>query len=82
MSTMQDSWREFRDAVYPHEISALQNEESHAAFIAGAAVYGELLTKLSALPEEEAITELSKLNSELKALLQARADVLKGRVKT
>jgi hypothetical protein len=77
IKTMQQWWREYRDACYPKGLSAIQNRECHQAFFAGALCAINSMNALSELPEDNAVAELSKLTAECVEICQARAFVLK-----
>jgi hypothetical protein len=77
--TMQEEWRAYRDKVYPKSMPAMQNQELHQTFFAGAAIAIQKLNELSALPEDDATSAVLKLDEEIMAVLQARANQLLAR---
>jgi hypothetical protein len=58
--TLQEEWRQYRDAVYPKGTHAVQNRETHQAFFAGALVAFALAQKCAELPEPEASAALGR----------------------
>lgn len=79
MSTLNDDWKGYRDAVYPTGMPARQNLECHQAFMAGALCYSQQIDAIAALPEKEAMIALSKLKNEVWEINAARMHTLKAR---
>lgn len=65
MKTMQESWVEYRDKIYPKGISGVQNRECHQAFFCGALVIADTLNEVTTLPDNEAEAALKKLIGEV-----------------
>lgn len=80
MKTLQEEWKNYRDHCYPGGIPALQSQECHQAFFAGASVILGFLDDMGKLPTKEAVAGLEKLCSEAASVLEARANVLKNGV--
>ena len=60
--TLQDKWREYRDACYPDGISGIQNREIHQAFFAGALIaFTTTDNNSKGLSDEEGAVQLGKL---------------------
>jgi hypothetical protein len=76
MTTLQSEWRTYRDKAYPKGVNAIQNQECHQAFFAGAAVALGNMSTLAELPEDEAVVELQKLFTEAMSVLQLRSQHL------
>jgi hypothetical protein len=79
IATMQEEWRNYRDAVYPKGIDGVQNRETHQAFFAGAFSAITAMNKLSELPEDQAMAALAKLQREVIEICEARMNTLKAR---
>ena len=80
MKTLQDEWREYRDAVYPKGIPANQNLELHQAFFAGALVVLNLaIQRAGELSEEGAFKQIGNLIREAEQTCSQRAYTLKNR---
>ena len=79
MKTLQEQWREYRDACYPQPLSAIQNRETHQAFIAGAFSAKCAVTEISTMPEAQAKAALQKYYREIDELLASIAHLLKNR---
>lgn len=45
MSTLSDEWKKYRDAMYPQGTTPNQNQQLHMAFMAGALVAVELVSR-------------------------------------
>lgn len=73
MKTLQDQWREYRDACYPQGISGAQNLECHQAFFAGALVVLKLaVERADGLSEEQAYKQIGDLIREAQEVCQRR----------
>lgn len=77
MKTLSDLWREYRDKVYPADISALKNRECHQAFMAGAFIALKEVEQLSVCPdteeaERDAATQIGKLIQEAEEIMRWR----------
>lgn len=79
MNTLQQRWQEYKDAVYPEPIPAIQNKECHQAFMAGAMTALAAMRTLSELPEDEAVKELEKLFQEATGFSALHAFAMKLR---
>lgn len=79
MKTLQDNWKEYRDAVYPKGVPARQNLECHQAFMAGALCFNQAMDEVAKLPEEQAMLALAKLKNEVWEINAARAHTAKAR---
>ena len=79
MKTMQDEWREYRDACYPDGLSAVQSRETHQAFMAGALVAGLAIASCSTVPEAEGRARVHAMMSDLIEFDNARSGSLRGR---
>ena len=79
MNSLQDHWREYRDACYPTGIPAEQNLECHQAFFAGCLVALRSCTALAAMTDDDALRELQRLLTEAETVCAARAQTLKER---
>ena len=67
MTTIANSWTEFRNRVYKKDKLPYQQERQvYLAFLAGISVAREHLTKLSELPEDKAVLELERFDAELR----------------
>jgi hypothetical protein len=83
MKTLQEEWGCYRDACYPTGTTAIQNQECHQAFFAGASVVLAFMDDMGKLPTKEAVAGLERLCNEAAAVLAARANVLRnGRINT
>ena len=78
MKTLQDEWKHYRDSCYPTGTTAVQNQECHQAFFAGASVILGLMDELGTLPPKAAVELLQRLCVETATMLEARADTLRN----
>lgn len=76
---LQALWKQYRDAVYPRDISAEQNRECHQAFMAGALVTLRRLREISTLSEDKAVQNLAALHSEAEEFARLRVNVLNAK---
>lgn len=76
---MQDAWRGYRDACYPDGASAIQNRETHQAFMAGALVAYLAIAECATKPDAEARAFIDARMQELIAFDNARRAAMKGR---
>lgn len=73
MTTLQEQWKIYRDAVYRNGMTADQNREAHAAFFAGALTTLKLaIEDTSELAPEDAQKQILALITEAKATCQSR----------
>lgn len=80
MKTLQDQWREYRDACYPTGIPAEQNRECHQAFFAGALVVLKLAVERSyGLSDEDAYKSVGALIREAQEVCEQRVYAVKVR---
>lgn len=80
MKTLQDQWREYRDACYPSGLPAAQNIECHQAFFAGALVVLKLATeRAEGLTDEAAFKSVCSLIDEAQAVCRQRIYAGKNR---
>ncbi|MDE2096157.1 MAG: hypothetical protein KGL39_02855 [Patescibacteria group bacterium] len=79
MKTLEQEWQDYQRKVYPKSVSDVQYRECRQAFIAGAFVAHAQLEQISALPDEQAVAALGKLNDEAKHLMAAMAVNAKSR---
>jgi len=82
MKTLQDRWREYRDAVYPNGVPAQQNLECHQAFMASALSFNQATDEVAAIAEkseDQAMAALAKLKNEVWEINAHRAHVAKAR---
>lgn len=76
MKTLNQSWREYREAVYPVALPADQNAQLHQAFFAAAFVcLHEHVDEISRLPDADALTYLKKLRDEAHAVCVLRTGI-------
>jgi hypothetical protein len=69
MSSLQEQWKDYRDACYPQGLEGTQNRETHQAFFAGALVALKLVIEDShELPPEEAQRAIAKVIEEAKGV--------------
>ena len=76
VKTLQENWKEYRDAVYPKGTGPQQNLECHQAFMAGALCMLQAVETAAALPVS---AELAKLKNEVWEINAHRAHVAKAR---
>jgi flagellar biosynthesis chaperone FliJ len=79
MKTLTQLWQEYRKACYPQPIPQTQETETHQAFFSGCQVTLERLVELSALPEDQAESELQKVMDECEGVIRSRVHTLKNR---
>jgi len=79
INTVQNEWKQYRDAIYPKGISGVQNRECHQAFFAGAFVVSNLFDALAELPEDQAVAALAKLKREILEINQSIATAMRDR---
>lgn len=79
VKSMTDEWRSYRDACYPQGMSAIQNQECHQAFFAGALCAMTAMVVASKLPEGQDVkasaalwTEVQEFNRHQAARMRAR----------
>ena len=73
MKTLNDHWKEYRDAAYPTGMF-----ECHQAFMAGALSFNQMLDEIAALPEDKAMGALAMIKNEVWEINGARAHTLKA----
>jgi len=67
MTTIANSWAEFRNKVYKGErLPYEQERQVYLAFLAGITVARQHIAKLSLLPENEAVLELLRFDAEMR----------------
>lgn len=81
--TLQDFWREYRDACYGKDMPAEQNRECHQAFMSGALVALQQIEQLSFCPntdeaERAAASEIGVLIREAEEFCRLRCVALKA----
>lgn len=76
MKTLSQCWQDYRQQVYPEEIPAAQEAETHQAFFAGALMTTLILQSLATLPDDEAAEALEKLVKEARTICRLRSIVL------
>ena len=69
---LSDSWRTYRDLVYPKDIPANQNKECHQAFMSGAYAMMMILHQCSEFPEGEAEEILEERYQEIRQYVDVR----------
>lgn len=76
--TLQELWKQYRDAAYPKDIPADQNRECHQAFISGAfaALSEWVMISARVLNEDEAARQLGLLLHEAEEWCRLRAQNL------
>lgn len=78
--SMAEEWKKYRDLCYTAgPLPAEQNKQLHQAFFAGAFIYMLEMEAITALPEDQAMVELSKLQREVREIVSARASSIQGR---
>lgn len=78
MTTLQESWKQYRNACYPPDMPADQNRECHQAFMAGAftALTEWIVISRQIEDEDLAAKELGKLLAEAEQWCRLRAHAL------
>lgn len=81
MRTMQDQWKQYRDACYPQGIEGTQNRECHQAFFAGALIAFETMKAIASgiKDEDEAAKAVGKLADEVAQVCRYRITTLLDR---
>lgn len=71
MTTIAQAWAQFRKQAYKDDpLPYEQERQVYLAFLAGISVAREHLTKLSELPEEQAVQELERFDAELRKTVE------------
>lgn len=80
MKTLQDEWKEYRDACYPTGIPIEQNIECHQAFFAGALVVLKLaVERAEGMTDEQKYKQIFDLIKEAQQVCQNRVYTMKSR---
>lgn len=81
--TLEDLWREYRDACYPPKngpLDKLQEVETRQAFYAGCLVAIKVMLESSVgMTEEDALKNISNLRNEAETVCRQRIYEMKGR---
>lgn len=51
MKAVNEQWEEYRDAIYPDGLHAVQNKECHQAFVAGMLAASITIRQIGMLPD-------------------------------
>lgn len=77
--TLEEEWKRYMDTLYPEGVSDLQERECKQAFFAGAINYNCMLDKIADnMGEEEGAPLFQKLQEEMRAYCQSRAEYFKS----
>lgn len=79
ITTLQEEWRKYRDAIYPDGISGVQNRETHQAFFAGAFIMGKAMMLASVMPEAQAVAFLDSLVNESETFMASIKSAMEAR---
>lgn len=79
MKTLHQEWTNYRDAMYPGGVPAIQNKETHQAFVAGALCVKSALVELAQMPSGQAEVALRKLYREIDEATNSLVQLAKDR---
>ena len=79
MKTLNEQWKQYRDACYPQGLSATQSMECHQAFMAGALAAMLSVQEASALPEPADLAAVGKLTGEVQEFARHQCARMRAR---
>lgn len=79
MTTLHEQWIKYRDTLYPNGIPALQEKETHQAFVAGALCVKLTITELAQMPSAQAQAALQKFYREIDEHIRCIVQLTKSR---
>lgn len=79
MPTLHEQWIKYRDTVYPNGVHAIQEKETHQAFVAGALCVKSTITELAQMPSAQAQVALQKFYREIDEQIQQLLQLTKSR---